>query len=161
MKEYMSKAITYFSGKLDTYKSKFSESDLMKKITSVCKRAGVTTVYYALLLYYALISDSIPMSKRVMVIAALGYFISPLDFIPDFILGGLLDDTSVLMFAIHSILPYLTEDVKAKAKAKLHDWFGEEEVSKVDLDQLQLFQNTDDEKTDVSPKCDDNEAEPG
>lgn len=161
MKEYMSKAVTYFSGKLDTYKSKFSESDLMKKITSVSKKAGVTTVYYALLLYYALMSDSIPMSKRVMVIAALGYFISPLDFIPDFILGGLLDDTSVLMFAIHSILPYVTEDVKARAKAKLYDWFGEKEVSKVDLDQLQLFQNTESKNDDVAQKINDSEAEPG
>lgn len=100
----------------------------MGKIASVAKKAGASTVYYALLIYYALMSDKVPTSKKVIAIAALGYFIAPVDFIPDFILMGLLDDGSVLLFAINQILPYITDDVKAKALAKLNDWFGETDI---------------------------------
>ncbi len=145
MKEYMSNAMDYFSRKMDTYKAKFSESDLMKKIASVGKKVGVTTVYNVLLLYYGLMSGSIPLSKRVMVIAALGYFIAPFDLIPDFIMAGLLDDATVLMFALQSVLPYISEEDKAKAKSKLCDWFGEQDVMSVDAAQLSIFQNKDED----------------
>ena len=146
--EYVSKTLTYFNGKIETYKTKFNESDLMNKISSMGKKAGVTTVYYALLLYYALLSDSIPVSKRLIVIAALGYFISPFDFIPDFILAGLLDDASVLMFAVNSILPYITDDIKLKVKSKLGNWFNEEDIASIDTSTLQLFQKMENTKAD-------------
>lgn len=100
----------------------------MGKIGAVAKKAGASTVYHALLLYYALTGNEVPTSKKVIVMSALGYFIAPVDFIPDWILMGLLDDGSVLLFALSQIQPYITEDVKAKALAKLRDWFGETDI---------------------------------
>ena len=127
-KDFLGKAIGYFNGKINEFKDKYNASDLMGKIASVAKKAGASTVYYALLIYYALMSDSVPTSKKVIAIAALGYFIAPVDFIPDFVLMGLLDDGSVLLFALNQILPYITEEDKAKALAKLHDWFGDADI---------------------------------
>ncbi len=81
-----------------------------------------------MLLYYALTSNEVPASKKAIVIAALGYFIAPVDFLPDLVLMGLLDDGSVLLFAINQIMPYITDEIKAKALAKLNEWFGKSEI---------------------------------
>lgn len=47
---------------------------------------------------------TIPVRSMVMVLAAILYFLLPLDFIPDFILGvGFLDDITVIGFVVQSI----------------------------------------------------------
>ncbi len=81
-----------------------------------------------MLLYYALTSNEVPASKKAIVIAALGYFIAPVDFLPDLVLMGLLDDGSVLLFAINQIMPNITDEIKTKALAKLNEWFGKSEI---------------------------------
>ena len=106
----------------------------MKKIAAVAKKAGSTSVYYVLLLFYALGNTAIPLSKRLTVIAALGYFITPFDFIPDLLPAGLADDTAILLYALQQIASYINEDVKSKAKAKLYEWFGEQDI--LDLDDI-------------------------
>jgi uncharacterized membrane protein YkvA (DUF1232 family) len=45
----------------------------------------------------------IPWRSLVMVAAALLYFLMPLDFIPDFLLGGLVDDAAVIAFVVRQI----------------------------------------------------------
>jgi uncharacterized membrane protein YkvA (DUF1232 family) len=55
----------------------------------------------------------------------LGYFICPLDAIPDaapFV--GYSDDLGVLALALATVATYTTVDVKEKARAKMKDWFG-------------------------------------
>ncbi|MDE6670096.1 MAG: DUF1232 domain-containing protein [Muribaculaceae bacterium] len=131
VREFIGKTIGFFNGKINDFKEKYNSSDLMRKIAVVAKKAGASTVYHALLLYYVLTGKDIPTSKKIIVMAALGYFIAPVDFIPDFVLMGLFDDGSVLLFALNQILPYITDEDKAKALAKLHDWFGETEIVSV------------------------------
>lgn len=128
MKDFVGKVMGFFNGKLNDFKEKYNQSDLLKKIASVAKKAGASTVYHVLLLFYALKSDEVPASKKVIVMAALGYFISPVDFIPDFVPLGLIDDGSVLLYAINQILPFINEDMKAKALAKLNEWFGKTDI---------------------------------
>ncbi len=128
VKDFIKKTTGYFNDKIDDFKEKYNPSDLMKKIGAVAKKAGASTVYHVLLLYYALTSSEVPTSKKIIVMAALGYFIAPVDFIPDFILAGLLDDGSILLFAINQILPYITDEIKEKALAKLKEWFGKSEI---------------------------------
>ncbi len=128
VKEFIGKTVGFFKGNIDKFKEKYNQSDLMSKIAKVAKKAGASTVYHVLLLYYALTSNEVPAAKKAIVIAALGYFIAPIDFIPDFVLVGLLDDSSVLLFAINQIMPYITEEIKAKALAKLNQWFGKSEI---------------------------------
>lgn len=38
-----------------------------------------------------------------LVIAALIYLVTPIDLLPDFFLGGLIDDTAVLVYIVHTI----------------------------------------------------------
>ena len=50
-------------------------------------------VYAALILYYTLQSDTVSLKDKTMIVAALGYLISPLDVIPRAIpIAGLGDD---------------------------------------------------------------------
>ncbi len=109
---------------LGKYEKEYTESGFWEKIGSVAKKAGIKVIYYALLLFYALQSDNVSISEKVLIIGALGYFILPIDIIPDFmILIGYGDDLAV-MCGIIKKLDCIDADVKAQAQEKLKDWFG-------------------------------------
>ena len=64
---------------------------------------------------------------------SLGYLISPLDVVPDAIpIAGLGDDLAVLLYVLHKVWGDVSEEVKAKAKAKLNTWFDSDEMTTVD-----------------------------
>lgn len=141
IKAFIGKSIGFFKGNIDKYKEKYNQLDLMSKIAEVAKKAGASTVYHALLLYYTLTSNEVPVSKKAIVMAALGYLIAPIDFIPDFVMMGLFDDGSVLLFAINQILPYITDEIKTKALAKLNEWFGQSEIVSINSKLLLTVSN--------------------
>ena len=107
----------------------FSPSAFLDKIEHIAKRAGAKLVYAALLLYYTLQSDKVPVKDKAIIIGALGYLISPLDVVPDAIpIAGLSDDLAVLIYALHKVWGEVSEEVKQKAKDKLYTWFDEDEL---------------------------------
>jgi uncharacterized membrane protein YkvA (DUF1232 family) len=115
------------------YKDKFSASDFVEKISRVAKRAGSKFVYAALILYYTLESDKVSIKDKAIIIGALGYLISPLDVMPDAIpIAGLSDDLAVLIYVLRKVWGEVSEDVKAKAHAKLSKWFDEDEIQEAD-----------------------------
>ena len=116
-----------------SYKDKFSTSGLVEKISRIAKRAGVKLVYSALILYYTLESDKVSTKEKAIILGALGYLISPLDFVPDAIpIAGLSDDLAVLLYVIHKIWGNVSDDIKLKAKNKLSKWFDNDEIKAVD-----------------------------
>ena len=105
--------------------SKFSESAFWTKLKRFAKKAGAKVVYYALLLYYAFVSPKTQGWAKTMIIAALAYFICPIDINPDFVpVVGFLDDLAILASTLKIVDVFITSDVKSRAKAKLGDWFG-------------------------------------
>lgn len=137
-KSIFENAIKFFKEKLGNYKEKYNPNALFEKIKTSAKKAGANVIYYVLILYYALTKGSIPLKERILVIAALGYFISPFDFIPDFVLAGLLDDMSVLAFVVSRVSSYIDEEVKQQANAKLKEWFGDDEIKGIKTDALEM-----------------------
>ena len=126
-----------------SYNDKFSTSGFVEKISRIAKRAGVKLVYSALILYYTLESDKVSTKEKAIILGALGYLISPLDFVPDAIpIAGLSDDLAVLLYVIHKIWGNVSDDIKLKAKNKLSKWFDNDEIKAVD----HLF---DDDPTDT------------
>ena len=121
---------------LEKYRGSYSERGLMKKLATMARKAGVKVVYAVLLLYYALQSPQTSVKDKSIIYGALGYFILPLDLIPDFIpLAGYGDDMGALLLAISRVVANITDDVRAQARLKLRDWFGEydpEQLSEVD-----------------------------
>lgn len=118
------------------YANKFSQSDFVEKISKVAKRAGAKLVYTALILYYTLQSDKVSKTDKAIIIAALGYMISPLDVIPDAIpIAGLTDDFAVLFYVLKKVWVNVDPEIKEKAQAKLTKWFDEDEMAEIkDLD---------------------------
>lgn len=72
--------------------------------------------------YYAMLDPTTPTSARLTLIAALAYFVTPFDFIPDFILGvGFLDDASVLAAAIAAVSGSIKKEHREAARRALAD----------------------------------------
>ena len=66
-----------------SYGCYFSNSGLWNKVKSVAQKAGVKVVYAVLLLYYVTIDENVSAGDKAKIYGALGYFILPIDFIPD------------------------------------------------------------------------------
>ena len=95
--------------------------ELFLYVQKSLKSLSLKAVYSVLLMMYAYQSENTPAWAKRVIFGALAYFILPLDSIPDltpFI--GFTDDLSVISFALVSIACYIDEDVRDKAKAKLH-----------------------------------------
>ena len=72
--------------------------------------------------YYAMLDPRTPTRARLTLIAALAYFVAPLDFVPDFILAfGFLDDASVLMAALAAVRSSIREEHREAARRALAD----------------------------------------
>lgn len=62
-------------------------------LKSLQKKAGSSVLYAVLLLYFTLQKPKVLVKAKTTIIGALGYFILPLDLIPDIALGvGYTDD---------------------------------------------------------------------
>ena len=118
---------------IENYQSHYSDKKLWDKLRNVAKAAGTKAVYFVLVLYYLLQSPDVSTADKAKIYGALGYFIVPLDLMPDFLpIVGYSDDIGALFWAIHAVWSNLTPDIEAKAKEKLKEWFGE--VDEIDLD---------------------------
>ena len=107
------------------YGKNYSDDSFWNKVKKVCKKAGIKTIYSALTLYYTYKKKDTPTWAKGVIIGALGYFISPLDAIPDITPGvGYTDDIGVLLAAVATVGAYIDNEVKRYAKDKLRDWFG-------------------------------------
>jgi len=115
------------------YANKFSQTDFVDKIARIAKRAGAKLVYAALILFYTLQSDKISTKDKAIIIGALGYLISPLDVVPDAIpIVGLGDDLAVLIYVLKCVWTDIDPDVRQKARAKLDQWFDDDEIGEID-----------------------------
>lgn len=117
--------LNLFKNNLQKYADLYNPDSLFEKIKKVAKKAGIKVVYGVLILYYATLDKDLPIQDRLMVLAALGYFILPLDLIPDALPGGFADDTAALFFVLKQIWNNLGPNTTAKARARLREWFGE------------------------------------
>ena len=70
--------------------------------------------------YYCALDPQTPTRVRGILLAALAYFIMPIDTIPDFLAGlGLTDDLSVLTVAITTIQMHIRDEHRAAAREQL------------------------------------------
>ena len=105
--------------------SSYSEQNFREKIRKYAKIAGKEVIQKALELFYASQNPKFPIAQKVLLIGALGYFIAPLDIIPDMLPFGFTDDLAALGKAAMTLADYIDNDVKEKASKKVKEFFGE------------------------------------
>jgi uncharacterized membrane protein YkvA (DUF1232 family) len=107
------------------YLKHYSPQGFWQKLGPRARLVGRSALEKALFLYYAAQDEKTPKWAKRVIYAALGYFIFPLDAIPDLApLVGYTDDLSVMVAALATVAFYVTPAVKARAREKLDDWFG-------------------------------------
>lgn len=115
------------------YESNYSEDGLFSVITKYAKKIGGEVIYKALQLFYVLQKPNIPLKAKATIIGALGYLISPIDIIPDFIpVLGFSDDAAAVAVALAVVSAYIDDEVNAKAKEKFDSIFGEGSYDNLD-----------------------------
>ncbi|MEG4285028.1 DUF1232 domain-containing protein [Microcoleus sp. A006_D1] len=110
---------------LSDSKIKYSDETFWAKLKKFALTAGREVVEKALTLYYTAQNPNVPGWAKTVVVGALTYFISPIDAIPDVLVGiGFTDDLGVLLAAMATVSVYINAETKAQAQQKMNDWFG-------------------------------------
>jgi uncharacterized membrane protein YkvA (DUF1232 family) len=103
----------------------FSEPSFWDKVRDFAVAAGGKVNYVALLIYYAAESDRVPPWPKAVIYGALGYFILPLDAIPDAVpVVGYSDDLGALMLAFALVAAHIDDSVRERARDKFREFFG-------------------------------------
>lgn len=107
------------------YEEAYSEDDFWSKVKNYAKVAGESVLEPALKMYYAAMDSDTPVWAKGIIFAALGYFISPIDAIPDITpVIGYTDDLGVLVAALAAVASHIKEEHTAKARETLKQWFS-------------------------------------
>lgn len=121
--EGMKLNVDFFVSRLREYAGKYDSGELFRKIAKMAKKAGMEVIYVVLVLYYASFDKQVPVKDRLLIAAALGYFICPVDLLPDAIPGGFADDATALTFVARKIWSNLSPQTMEKARRRLHTIF--------------------------------------
>ena len=114
-----------FEENTEKYHDNYNENSFWDKIKAFARKAGIKLIYLALLLFYTLQSGNLSLKDKAIIYGALGYFILPIDLIPDWIpVIGLSDDFGTLLYAYKRIKEYITDEIREKEDIKLMEIFG-------------------------------------
>jgi uncharacterized membrane protein YkvA (DUF1232 family) len=106
------------------FAKEFTEGYFWDKVKSYARVAGESVLEQALTLYNTSKDPATPAWVKTAIYGALGYFISPIDAIPDLTpLIGYSDDLGVLVAATAAIISHIKKKHKENAKQALKEWF--------------------------------------
>lgn len=107
------------------FKEAYSDRAFWGKARAFARSAGESVLGFALKLYFAAQDPETPTWARTTIYGALGYFIMPVDAIPDMTPAlGYSDDLGVLVAAAATVAAHVTEAHRAEAQETLQRWFG-------------------------------------
>lgn len=107
------------------YSRRYSDDAFWGKLRRSVRAAGRELVEKALVLYMVLRDRNTPAWAKTTVVAALGYFIAPIDAIPDLIPGaGFTDDFGVMVLALAAVAASITPPMRERSRRLAERWFG-------------------------------------
>lgn len=110
---------------LEAYQANYDESRFWKKVKKISKKVGVKVLHPLLSLYYLMHDGKISLAEKAYIVGALGYFILPIDVLPDFIVGlGYTDDLAVLMLLVKHFKDNITPEIEMRADGALKKIFN-------------------------------------
>ncbi|MFO1075492.1 MAG: YkvA family protein [Geminicoccaceae bacterium] len=108
---------------LATLPTDFTPADeprLWRKLVRVLAKIGFADSLLAA--WYCAIDLKTPVQVRAILLGAVGYFVLPVDAIPDVLAGiGFTDDASVLMAAIAMVAHHITPEHRERARQRLDE----------------------------------------
>jgi uncharacterized membrane protein YkvA (DUF1232 family) len=106
------------------YHKKYSNRGFWNKVKSAAATAGKEVLVKALTLYYCAADDDTPTAAKATAYSALGYFILPIDVIPDIMPAlGYSDDLSIIVAAITALASHIKPEHKKQARTTVKEWF--------------------------------------
>ncbi len=107
------------------YARHYSDDSFWHKMEKYGRIAGAKAAYHAILLWYVATKPSTPIPVKMLIFGGLGYFILPIDAVPDFLVGiGYGDDIAIILGIISAYAMHMDDESKAKARAKVREIFG-------------------------------------
>lgn len=95
----------------------------MEKICSIPSKTHKHLIKTAVTLFVILSDPAVPVIAKSAIVISLGYLISPIDLIPDFLIPlGLTDDAAVLATTLMQLDFYNTDSVKKRVDEILASW---------------------------------------
>jgi uncharacterized membrane protein YkvA (DUF1232 family) len=108
---------------LKEYEKEFNEDSLWEKIKNFAKKAGCEVIEKVVLLYNVAKDPDTPLKAKSLIYGALGYFIMPLDAIPDITpVVGFSDDLTALATALTLVVMSIKPEHKTDAKEKIKNF---------------------------------------
>ena len=106
------------------FEKDYSEDGFWDKCKKYAVTAGKEAMELALKMYYSARDPDTPTWAKSSIYASLGYFIAPVDAIPDLTpVMGFIDDYGVLTLAVGTVAAHIKQAHVEKAQQKIQDWF--------------------------------------
>lgn len=107
------------------FNTSYSEDSFWEKVKSHAKSAGEEVLTVALKMYFAAIDSDTPAWAKATIYSALGYFILPIDAVPDMLPAvGYTDDLGVLAAAFTAVAVHIKDRHVKEAKETLARWLS-------------------------------------
>ena len=110
------------------YDKHYSEKEFFQKLKKIIKMLSSKALKQIITLYVLLKNDNVPFYAKTMIVATLGYLICPIDVIPDFIPGGLVDDLLAVGFVLAELNVYSYDEVTQEVDDILKSIFGDGKI---------------------------------
>ena len=105
------------------YSAAYSDENFWEKCKKFLRKAGKTVLIPALTLKYCAEDPETPKHIKATIYGALGYFISPIDAIPDITpMIGFSDDLGVITMTVASVAMHIKPEHKERAREKVEKW---------------------------------------
>jgi len=107
------------------FEDEYTDDGFWEKVKGFALTAGETVLENSLKLHYSALDPDTPMWAKTTSYAALGYFISPIDAVPDLTpVIGFTDDLGVLVAAVATLAAHIKSKHSNQAKETLKQWFN-------------------------------------
>lgn len=115
------------------FAKEYSDESFWAKVGKYALVAGKQVIGKALTLYACLKDKDTPAWARAVIVTALGYFILPMDAIPDMTpAAGYSDDLGALAAALSVVAVHIKPEHQEWAKEKMRQWFGRSDEKEED-----------------------------
>ena len=113
------------TNKITQFDDAYSDAGFWEKVKKYARAAGASVLEPALKMYYAMLDGDTPGWAKAIIVGALGYFISPLDVIPDITpVVGYADDLGVLVAALGAVAAHIKPEHTKRAEETMKEWLG-------------------------------------